>query len=123
MKYPKKFVIKVFESTDKERLKPKWLHWCYIPTALFTEFNHKFPTMTKILPEWIEEWALKDFKMEIDVHWENDINKLRDAILNRAGLQYPHIFTEHEIDCQGWTRIWVCDNMRKEIYNHEKAGE
>ena len=71
--------------------------------------------------DWVETWAQEDFKMAFELNNKQDLYMLKQYIWNRAQVQYPHIYSQHRIDMQGWMRVWTCDKIRKELMKNGRT--
>lgn len=101
--------------------KPQWVHFCYVPMKLWEEFKTQKINDTMTFSDWVETWALEDFKTAFELNNKQDLYTLKNYIWHRAQTQYPHIYSQHRIDMQGWLRVWVCDNMRKELLKNGRT--
>lgn len=88
-----------------------WVHFCYVDEELKKQFEQ---ASQGTLQSWLEVWAERDFGIK-KIQTCLDLKELRKAILNLYKSKYPDIYIDSSIDHQGWSRVWVTENMRREL--------
>lgn len=92
-----------------------WLHFCYIPKELKREFDRKVNRRGLMNNDWVSIWANAQFGLP-KIKDKEALDNLKKAIHEYYRDKYPDIYIENPSkDIQGWARIWMTENMTKEL--------
>lgn len=107
-----KFMIKV---VDENRDKLVWEHLCYAPRDLYLKFIEVKGLERFEMADYVSQWAMEDFNIELPMTTSKDIVILRQLILDKYSSAYPHLLRRSNTDHQGWVRVWVSSHMEKDL--------
>ena len=104
-----KLLIKLKDENDEYR----WTHLCYVDKSLYEEFtkDRDYCNWNDLLSRWTEE----QFKISLPMLSVSDIAELKDLVREHFKEQYPEIYKESNTDRQGWMRVWINQNIKKEL--------
>ena len=107
-----KILIKVLDTCLDRGV---WVHVCYAPKDLYLEFLEAKCIERREFADYICKWVKRDFRMNLPMTTMKDVNILRKLIRDRYKTIYPNIYLETAIDRQAWMRVWVTENMKREL--------
>ena len=112
-----KLLIKLFTDECKGY---KWIHLCYIPEELLTEYREKCPENLKDFNVTITRWCNEDFNSDVAVTTQSALDELKSLVRAKYQQEYPDIFLNQPTDRQGWLRVWITTKMKEDL---ERNGE
>ena len=93
----------------------KWVHLCYVDSELYKEFLQT-PVGSKTINELILNWSKNDFGVPLSTLSNMaDLEVVKELIKKTYKALYPDLYRDSETDRQGWIRVWITNNMKKEI--------
>ena len=107
-----KLIVKVLDE-NKDQL--VWEHLCYVPGDLYLTFLKQKEIERVEMSDYLSIWAKRDFNIDLPMTTAKDILILRELIVNKYRTVYPHMARKTSTDRQGWVRVWVSDNMDREM--------
>lgn len=110
----KKLVLKFY---DEDADAVKWMHVCYISSALYNEFLDKMHITKEEFADYISDWFFKDFGLRINMSTKRDLNILKATVKEKYRAIFPTIYNNTKIDSQGWLRVWLSQKMEEELKN------
>lgn len=115
-----KLLLKIQDKNDEGVVVgSKWVHFCYVDTKLYTKFLTIIDSEEE-LNGILSAWCKEDFGVDLSMATSEDLQTLRDLIKEHYKNKYPEVYRDSSTDRQGWTRIWVTENMRKVVQNSGK---
>lgn len=107
-----KVLIKVADTCLNKEV---WVHICYMRKDLYLEFLEEKCIARKELADYLSKWVKRDFRMNLPITSMRDVLILKALIKDRYKTIYPNIYLETNIDRQAWMRVWVTENMKREL--------
>lgn len=119
----RKILLKVLKHDKNEQSdKWAWVHFCYVPEDLYIKFFQVTGCDKSAFGGYLSKWAQEDFKIKLKMSSFEDIQKLKAYILDHFIYAYNEIYTQRlgvVPEIRGWIRLWVSQNMMKEIQKYE----
>lgn len=107
-----KVMVKILDE-NKDIL--VWDHFCYAPKDLYLKFLENRGIERFELAEYLQRWCLLDFNCDLPMTRAQDIIVLRELILDKYEKIFPYLSRPSNTDRQGWTRVWLCEHMEREM--------
>lgn len=63
----------------------------------------------------LRAWAIRDFNVDLSMTTKKDIEVLKALVKDKYRAVYPHLYHQTRTDRYGWLRLWVTDNMEREL--------
>ena len=106
-----KILIKVLDDAGNS----KWVHLCYIPEVLYEQYKTLRAQDIADLNQTIVRWVKADFDQDIQLFTITDLDQVKSLVKNHYKNTYPDVYLEQSTDRQGWLRVRITRNMRKDL--------
>lgn len=114
-----KILLKLSNSTNIYG-RCEWRHLCYVDKELCDSYLSTTGKTMVDMGKTIVGWCKRDFQKDIKLNTRKSIEELREIIKNHYKTKYPELYHDSNTDRQGWVRVWITENMKKEL---EKYGK
>ena len=86
-----KVIIKVISDISG---RIEWTHLCYTSREVYFSFLKKFNLKRSQIVLYISKWVMEDFGIELPMTNLSDVAVLRELVISRDKIAYPHICRE-----------------------------
>ena len=108
----------VVKTVNKEDNSYKWVHFCYIPEELLTQYKERFPEAVKDFNLTLSRWCKTDFGKDLEIGSQSSFEELKGLIKAQYKEKYPELYLDQSTDRQGWLRVWVSTKMMEDLQNN-----
>ena len=107
-----KILIKIF---DEENNSSRWIHLCYIPEELYTQYKTQSPEQLMNLNATLSRWVKEDFDKDLAVLSAAELDMMKNLVKGYYKETYPDVYLEQTTDRQGWLRVWIVKKMKEDL--------
>lgn len=109
-----KVLIKV---KNREERRYQWIHFCYLPSALYTRYFTDLGGTFDSLKQRIIQWAQEDFDVVVKLNTKEQVAAFKQFILNSYKYEYKNLFPKDGISFSkaGWFTLWLTKHIEIEL--------
>lgn len=112
MKGTTKVLIKLL---NEDKNLAEWVHVCYVDSDLYNKFIEHFDLTSSDLNEIMARWIKENFNIDMVLSRKADLEAFKGILKDHYKNVYPELFTENNIDRQGWMRVYVTQKMKEDL--------